>query len=410
MGKPGSRFVIIGNGIAGTTCAETLRTEDPDSQVTLVGLEPYPLYNRVSLPRYLHGTPRDRVMLRTVEDHQQRGIDLRLQTVARSLNPEGKTVLLEDGTELPYDAVLVATGGRPLPYPAPGADQVRDRVYAFQTLDETEAIIEKVESAKSAAVVGGSFIAYELAEGFRHNGLEVHWIQRGPRFLRRVLDEEGGQMVDFLAREAGVNLLYNVEVTSVAAANGHVAMTTSGGQELSVDMLGYGLGLRMYTDWLAGSGVKIDGGIVVDEYLETNVPGVFAGGDIARFVDLMLDGQYNQMGTWDNAEEHGRTAALNMLGRRTVYQEVPTYTTSMFKSNLAVMGITPENSTELESVTRLDLAGRSYRALFFYKGNLAGGVLIGTPKGRKKLIEMMQQKLAVPVAERERLLDPANLV
>ncbi|HEV3232380.1 MAG TPA: FAD-dependent oxidoreductase [Candidatus Dormibacteraeota bacterium] len=407
----GRRYVVVGNGIAGTTCAETLRAEEPDCAVTLVGLEPYPLYNRVSLPRYLkRGIPRERVILRTVEEHAARGIDLRLERSATALDTEGRTVHLDDGGELPYDALLVCTGGHPLPYSAPGADGVRDQTFAFQTLDETEALLEKISASRTAAVVGGSFIAYELAEGFRHDGLDVYWIQRGPRFLRRVLDEEGGQMVDFLAQEAGVTTIYNEEVSQVTGVDGHVAIHTSAGRDLSVDMLGYGLGLRMYTEWLQNTPIKIDGGVVVDEYLETDAKGVFAAGDIAKFVDLMLDGQYNQMGTWDNAEEHGRTAALNMIGRRQPYREVPTYTTSMFKSNLAVMGITPENTSELESVTRLDLPGRSYRALFFYRGRIAGGVLIGTPKGRKKLIEMMQAGLAVAPADREKLLDPANLV
>jgi 3-phenylpropionate/trans-cinnamate dioxygenase ferredoxin reductase subunit len=188
-----------------------------------------------------------------------------------------------------------------------------------------------------------------------------------------------------------------------------MTVQTSAGKDIRADMLGYGLGLTMYTDWLQGTGVKLDKGIVVDEHLESTVPGIYAGGDLARFVDLMLDGQYNQMGTWDNAEAHGKTAALNMLGRQTEYREVPTYTTSMFKSNLAVMGITPENTSELESVTRLDIGARLYRALFFYKGRLAGAVLIGTPKGRKKLIEMMVAGVEVPPGGREALLDPTNL-
>jgi NAD(P)H-nitrite reductase large subunit len=405
------RYVILGNGIAGTTCAETIKQQMPDAEVTLVGLEPYPLYNRVSLPRYLKGgIPRERVILRSVEQHRERGIDLRLERRATALDPAGQTVHFDDGGELPYDALLICTGGRPLPYPAPGADEVRDRTYGFQTLDETETIIAKANASTDAVVVGGSFIAYELAEGFRHRNLNTTWIQRGPRFLRRVLDDEGGQMVDFLAKEAGVETVYNEEVSQVAADNGRVKVTTSGGRELTVDMLGYGMGLQMYHEWFEGTGINFDDGVVVDQYMESSVPGVFAAGDIARFVDLMLDGQYNQMGTWDNAEEHGKVAAMNMLGGRVEYREVPTYTTTMFKSNLAVMGITPENTSELESVTRLDLPGRSYRALFFYKGRIAGGVLIGTPKGRKKLIEMMVQGLEVPPGQREALLDPANLV
>ena len=144
-------------------------------------------------------------------------------------------------------------------------------------------------------------------------------------------------MVDFLAHEAGVETIYNQEVAKVAAENGHVAITTTAGREFSVDMLGYGLGLNMYDEWLEGSGVATDNGIIVDEYLETNVKGIFAGGDIAKFTDLMLDGLRNQMGTWDNAEDHGKTIALNMLGQRTPYKGIPTYTTSMFNSNLAVM-------------------------------------------------------------------------
>ncbi|HEY8740282.1 MAG TPA: FAD-dependent oxidoreductase [Candidatus Dormibacteraeota bacterium] len=405
------RFVIIGNGIAGTTCAETLKQEMPDSEVSLVGLEPYPLYNRVSLPRYLKGgIPRERVILRTGEQHRERGIELQLERRATSLDTEGKTVHFDDGSERPYDALLICTGGRPLPYPAPGADEIRDQTYGFQTLDETETIIAKADASTDAVVVGGSFIAYELAEGFRHRNLNTTWIQRGPWFLRRVLDEQGGQMVDFLAKEAGVETVYNEEISQVGAQNGRIRVVTSGGRDLTVDMLGYGLGLRMYSEWFDGTGVKFDKGVVVDQYMESTVPGIYAAGDIARFVDLMLDGQYNQMGTWDNAEEHGKTAAYNMLGRRTEYREVPTYTTTMFKSNLAVMGITPENTSELESVIKLDLPNRMYRALFFYKGRLAGGVLIGTPKGRKKLIEMMVEGVEVPPDKREALLDPANLI
>jgi NAD(P)H-nitrite reductase large subunit len=404
------RFVIVGNGVAGTTCAETLRAEDPECSVTLVGLEPYPLYNRVSLPRYLKGLPKERVMLRTIEDHKQRGIDLRLERVATALNVEGKTVHFDDGSEMPYDALMVCTGGHPLPYPAPGAEKLRELIYGFQTLDDTDAIIHQADKSQDSVVVGGSFIAYELAEGFRHRGLNTTWIQRGPWFLRRVLDEQGGKMVDFLAREAGVETIYNEEVDFLTPANGHMTVHTNKGRDIRADMLGYGLGLKMYAEWLDGTGIKVDKGIVCDEYLETTVPGVYTGGDIARFVDLMLDGQYNQMGTWDNADEHGHTAALNMLGRKVPYREVPTYTTSMFKSNLAVMGITPENTSELESVTRLDMENRLYRALFFYKGRLAGAVLIGTPKGRKKLIEMMVAGLEVPPEKREALLDPANLV
>ena len=405
------RFVIVGNGIAGTTAAEHLKAQAPDSEVLLVGLEPYPLYNRVSLPRYLKGgIPRERVILRTVEQHNERGIELELERVATALDVDGKTVRFDDGSDRPYDALMLCTGGRPNPYPAPGADEVRDKIYGFQTLDETEAIVEKVEQSNAAVAIGGSFIAYELAEGFRHRGLDTYWIMRGPYFLRYILDEDGASMVDFLAREAGVEMLYNTEVESVAAQNGHIAVKTNTGRDISADMLGYGLGLQMYDEWIDSTDIEHKNGIEVDEYLETNIKGIYAGGDIARFTDLMLDGRKNQMGTWDNSEAHGKVIAQNMLGGRVAHRDVPTYTTTMFNSNLAVMGITPDTGVELEKVTKLDIENRLYRALFFYQGKIAGAVLIGTPKGRKKLIEMMQNEVVVPPEEREKLLDPLNLV
>src|SRR6202171_901684 len=262
------RFLIIGNGIAGTTCAETLRAEDPTSEVTLVGLEPYPLYNRVSLPRYLKGLPRERVMLRTVEQHQERGIDLRLERVATCLDTAGKTVHFDDGSELPYDALMICTGGHPVSFPAPGADAVRELTYGFQTLDDTSAIIEKANQSTDSVVVGGSFIGYELAEGFRHRNLNVTWIQRGPWFLRRVLDEQGGKMVDFLAKEAGVETVYNEEIASVSPRSGHMTVHTKGGREIRADMLGYGLGLKMYAEWLDGTGTTGDKGRLCPQALE----------------------------------------------------------------------------------------------------------------------------------------------
>jgi 3-phenylpropionate/trans-cinnamate dioxygenase ferredoxin reductase subunit len=404
------RFIIVGNGIAGTTAAERIKQDAPDSEVLMVGQERYPLYNRVSLPRYLKaGIPRERVILRTVEQHKERGIELELERAATSLDVEGKTVHFDDGTEHPYDALMICTGGRPNPYPAPGAETVHDKIYGFQTLDDTDALNEKIEASKAAVAVGGSFIAYELAEGFRHRGLDTYWIMRGPWFLRYILDEDGAKMVDFLAKEAGVEMIYNTEVARVDAENGHIGVHTNTGRDIQADFLGYGLGLKMYDEWIEDTGIEHRNGIEVDEYLETNVKGIYAGGDIARFTDLMLDGRKNQMGTWDNSEAHGKVIAQNMLGGRVAHRDVPTYTTTMFNSNLAVMGITPDTGVELEKVTKLDIDNRLYRALFFYKGRIAGAILIGTPKGRKKLIEMMTNQVEVAPGEREPLLDPVNL-
>jgi 3-phenylpropionate/trans-cinnamate dioxygenase ferredoxin reductase subunit len=398
------RYVIVGNGVAGTTAAETLRKNDPSCAVTLLSDEPYPLYNRVALPPFIkHRTPREKVFMRTVDQHRERGIDLRLETRVEKVDTEGRTVTTSAAQELPYDALLVATGGRPLPLRTEGA-QDAGAIYNFQYFDDAEAIISRMKEAHVAAVVGGSYIAYELAEAFRHNGLDTTWLIRGPYFLRRVLDPEGGALVDCIAREHGVQMVYGEEVAQVESAHGTItAIVSNKGRRVETEMLGAGLGMRMNLDLLAGTPVKLHDGIVVDQYLETNIAGVFAAGDIAEFYDVTTE-RHNMMGTWGNAAGHGRVAGLNMAGQRTVYEDIPMYSSSLFNSYIRVIGLTPENCPGLEACTHLDKESRSYQRLFFLDNRLVGAVLIGDMRSRQKIFAAIRSRLTVDPAERPALI------
>ncbi|MDP8921560.1 MAG: FAD-dependent oxidoreductase [Chloroflexota bacterium] len=404
MAEREKRFVIIGNGAAGTTCAETLRKNDPNCVITLIGDERWPLYNRVALPPYIKGkTPRQKVFLRTVEQHAQRGITLLLETRATRIDPDGRTVTLHDGRELPYDALLIATGGRPNPVKAPGAEGAKN-LFNFQYFDDAEQILDAIHRSQRAAVTGGSYIAYELAEGMREQGLEVFWLIRGPYFLRRVLDPEGGALVDDIARDHGVHMLYGETVKEVLRDNGTLkGVVTGGGQTLDVQMLGAGLGMTMNLEVVEGTGIKTGEGIVTNEYLETNVPGIFAAGDIAQFYDVAI-GRSNMLGTWGNAIGHGKTAALNMLGKQTVYEDIPMYSSTLFDSYIRVIGLTPEGGAELESYEHLDARNRSYQRLFFSEGRLVGAVLIGDMRFRQRIFACIKSREPIPVEDRPKLL------
>jgi NAD(P)H-nitrite reductase large subunit len=399
------RFVIVGNGVAGTTCAEMLRKNDPSCQVTLIGDERWPLYNRVALPPYIKDkTPRQKVFLRTVEQHAERGITLMLETRVTAVNAEERTVTLQDGKELPYDALLVATGGRPNHLKVPGAEGALG-LFNFQYFDDAEEILECIHKSKRAAVTGGSYIAYELAEAFRHQGLETYWLIRGPRFLRRVLDEEGGALVDDIAEEHGVHMLYDETVKEVVRDNGTLkGVVASSGKSIDVDMLGAGLGMTMNLELLKGTQVATRDGIVTNEYLETSVPGIYAAGDVAEFFDVSIN-RHNMMGTWGNSIGHGRTAALNMLGQRTVYNDIPMYSSSLFDSYIRVIGLTPESYPELESFERLDAKDRNYQRLFFLEGRVVGACLIGDMRLRAKIFAAIKSREVVPVEDRAKLLE-----
>jgi NAD(P)H-nitrite reductase large subunit len=402
------RYVVIGNGIAGQTCAEELRARDSECSIVMLAAERHPLYNRVALPRFLRGQVREeKVMMRTVEDYEKRGLDIHFETWATEVDVAGKVVRTNRGQEFPYDALLIATGGRPKPPPWPGSEEVSE-VYGFQTLDDTKAIMEKADQSEHVLVMGGSFIAYELAEGVVHRGQsKVSWIMRGPWFLRYVLDAEGGQLCRQLGEAAGVEFLCEDEVTRFSRHNGMFRAETVCNRTVEFDMLTYGVGLDYYVEPTRGTGIELKRGIVTDSKLRTAAPDVYAAGDVAVFYDQMI-GKHNQMGTWDNAEAHGKTAAHNMAGEHEEFFDVPTYTTTMFGSTLAVMGITPDVQPDLESVRTYSFEEKFFRKLFFMDDRLVGAIMIGPPKGRKKLIEIMRS-MQVIEGPREDLLDPTNL-
>jgi NAD(P)H-nitrite reductase large subunit len=402
------RYVIIGNGIAGTTTADTLRKNDPNCSIHLLTNEPYPLYNRVSLPRFLQGViVEQKVMIRDFAWHEQRNIQLITETMVNGVNTEERVVVTDNGQTLPYDALLVATGGWANPLRTPGVEGTK-HIYNFVTLDDTRTIIARMLESRTALAYGGSFISYELCDGFAVRKLDTTWLMRGPYWLRSSLDPEGGEVVDNIAKKFGVHVIHGDQIESVVPNNGVPGyVKTKQGREIQADVIGVGLGITLNTQILANTPVEVRSGVVVNEYLETNVPGVYSAGDVAEFYDPTID-QYHTMGTWDNAMAHGRIVGVNMAGGHEAYIDVPTYTSPLFDVNIAVVGTAETNNAELQSIARREpgeKGNENYRKLFFRENKLVGVLMIGSPKGRKKLVEIVKnQQVIESAAEREALL------
>ncbi|MER3449167.1 MAG: NAD(P)/FAD-dependent oxidoreductase [Chloroflexota bacterium] len=404
--RDGTDYVIIGNGIAGTTAAEVIRRADPGGCVVLISEEPYPLYNRVALPRFLKGQVREeKVLMRTVEAHTKQGIKLLLETRVVGLNLEDRTVITEAGKELAFDRLLIASGGRPNRLNVPGAEA--HGVFNFQTLDDAKAILAALKDARRAVTIGGSFIGYELTEAFRARGLEVTWLMRGPYFLSSFgyLDEDGGRIVDLIARRNGVEVIYEDEAAEVLVNCGRVkGVKTKRGRHLEADVIGVGIGLSLNIDFLRGTPIECRRGVLTDEYLRASVAGVYAAGDVAEFYDL-ITGERHALGTWPNAAQQGKVAAKNMLGAEEAFLEVPDYTSGLFDSNIACSGVLPREHPDLEAIKWADFENLSYKRLFFKGGRLVGAVLIGEMRGRKRLLELIKAKAYIEPSERPKLLD-----
>jgi NAD(P)H-nitrite reductase large subunit len=403
------RYVIIGNGVAGTNAADILRKNDPNCSIQLITNEPYPLYNRVSLPRFLQGViVEQKVMIRDFAWHEQRNIQLLTETLVTSVNTDERIVVTDKGQRLPYDALLIASGGWANPLQVPGAAGVK-HIYNFVTLDDTKNIIERMLESRTALAYGGSFISYELCDGFAVRKLNTTWLMRGPYWLRTCLDPDGGEVIDNIAKKFGVEIIHGDEIEAVVPRNGVPGyVKTKKGRQIQADLIGVGLGITLNTQYLEHTPIEIRSGVVVNECLETNVPGVYAAGDVAEFYDPTID-RHHTMGTWDNAMAHGRLAGVNMAGGHEAYLDVPTYTSPLFDVNIAVVGTAESNNPELVSIARREpgeKGNENYRKLFFRENKLVGVLMIGSPKGRKKLVDIVksQQVFETP-AGREALLE-----
>jgi NADPH-dependent 2,4-dienoyl-CoA reductase/sulfur reductase-like enzyme/nitrite reductase/ring-hydroxylating ferredoxin subunit len=312
------RIVIVGGGAAGFAAAEMLRRQQFQGHIAMLSNDTAPPVDRPNLSKdYLAGSaPEDWLPLRPDSFYEEADIDLRLKTDAVSIDASARNVVLAGGDTVPYDRLLLATGAEPVRLPIPGADQ--PHVHTLRSLSDCRAIIEGVKGARRVIVIGASFIGLEAAAALRARELEVHVVAPEQRPMERVLGPGMGDFVRALHEEHGV--IFHLGDT-VAGIDGKRATLKSGGV-LEADLVVVGVGVRPRLALAERAGLALDRGVVVDAYLETSVPGIYAAGDIARWPDPHSK-QNIRVEHWVVAERQGQTAARNMLGAREAFDAVP---------------------------------------------------------------------------------------
>ena len=383
-------YLIIGGGVAGTTAAETIRQNDPTGSCMIVSDEPYRLYSRIMLSKpnfFLEKIPFDRIWLKTEEWYTQNNITLTTGKKATKLDPQKKTITLDDGTEVAYEKLLLATGTCVRPWSIPGSD--KEGVFYLRTLDHAKQIIAKVKSAKRAIVVGGGFIGFEMCDMLRLAGVDVTLILREPHYWSPLLDEKSGQMIEQALERGGVKIFRTTEVQEVKG-NGHVeAAILKDDTELPCDMIVAGIGTYCPIEWTAGSGIKTNRGIVTDEYLATNLPDVWAAGDAAEFTDVIF-GEQIQLGNWSNAQAQGKIAALNMCGKHELFKLVSFYVTQGFGITIAFAGdVRP--APEKEIIVRASADGRTHERILLKNDKVVGATLINGTSDLSSIAKLIEQ-------------------
>ena len=318
LGKSPERVTIIGGGAAGFAAAEKLRREGFGGDIVMLSADDAPPVDRPNLSKdFLAGqAPEEWVPLRPDDFYADQGIELRLKADATAIDTRLHQVLLADGSRVAYDRLLLATGAEPIRPSIPGSD--RAHVHTLRSLADCRAIIKRAETAHRAVVLGASFIGLEVAASLRTRGIEVHVVAPEKRPMERILGPQMGDFVRALHEEHGV--VFHLEATASAIDGNQVTLTN--GRALSADLVVAGLGVRPRTDLAESAGLASDRGVLVDAYLETSVPGIFAAGDVARWPDVHT-GDNIRIEHWVVAERQGQAVALNMLGRREKFTDVP---------------------------------------------------------------------------------------
>jgi NAD(P)H-nitrite reductase large subunit len=368
-----TRHVIVGGGTAGINAITTIRQYDRGaSEIILVAAERP--YARMVLPYYLKGT--------ISESHVYTATPTRLQSLdvqayigqrATQLDTTASVVTLDDGTELPYDDILIATGSSPVRPPVPGA--TGPGIHSFWTLEQAQGVVQQIRAGSHVVMVGAGFIAFTILNSILARGATLTVVEIAPQILPRMIDRDGAALVEQWLREHGVTIRTNAQLTAIEEAQGQKRLRFTGADDVLADLVIMATGIRTNLDWLNGSGLEIKRGILVDEHLRSNVLNVYAAGDVAEGRDL-ISGEPAVHAIEPTAMEHGRVVGANMAGQPLAYRG------SLLMNIVEVLGLEIASfgawdDAQAEVFSALKPERPAYRKLLWRGDRITGAMILG---------------------------------
>ena len=369
------QIVVVGGGLAAGRLASEYRAAGGEQDVTIVGAEPDPPYNRPPLTKgYLRGElEREGTLVRPLEEWEEAVVELRLDTTVEAIHPDEHEVELAGGERLAYGTLVLATGARPRTLPLPGGDLVG--VHTYRTLADADAVRAALDEAHSAIVIGGSFIGAEAAASLRRRGLDVTLVERGPMLMPQLASPDLSTELAELYRGEGVELLLEAQLEELT---GNGKLLTGARLADGTTVEGYlaivGIGVQPNVELAEAAGATVDDGVVVDERFRTSLDDVYAIGDIARFPDP-TSGRLRRIEHWSNSSAQGGHLGRQLAGDRTRYDELPVFFTMLFDTKLQLLG---DVEPAVECVVRGSLAeGRLIGFHLTEERELVGAVVHG---------------------------------
>ncbi len=376
------KYIIVGNGVAGTTAAENIRKLDQEGTITMVTNEDFSFYYRIRLNEYLSGDLKEKDLLaKKAEWYKDHKIDLRLQSSIVGGDPQKKVVVTKDNEELSYDTLLIATGSHSFIPPIKGSDT--NGVFAIRSIQDCREIMAWSKKVKEVVLIGGGLLGLEAGNALLKLGLKVHVVEFFPRLLPRQLDEDGAGRLQTIMEGMGFSFRLGAktqEITGDGQVNG---VSLEGGENLNAQMVVISAGVRPNMELAQPLSLETDKGIKIDEHLRTNQPDIYCAGDVAEFKGMPY-------GIWPAAMEQGKIAGTNMAGGGLVYKG-----TTMANS-LKVVGVDLASAGEIDAEGKFDAKvvtdEEVYKKIVLDNNLIIGCIMLGDKKGFNKITQMMSEK------------------
>lgn len=358
-------YVIIGNSAAAVGCVEGIRQQDKKGQITLVSSERYHTYSRPLISYLLYGnTDEQRMKYRPDDFYEKNHVKAILGKTVTSMNPAAKTVTLEDGTEIPYDKLLVATGSKPFVPPMEGLGQVKNK-FSFMSLDDAYALEKALGPVSRVLIIGAGLIGLKCAEGIYKRCKSITVVDLADRILPSILDADGAALMQAHLEQAGLQFILS---DSVKECKGGTAVLNSG-KAVDFDALVLAVGVRPNTELVAAAGGEVNRGIVTDLRCATTLPDVYAAGDCTESYDSSTDTQ-KIMALLPNAYMQGEHAGINMAGGEVLYKGIPMNAIGFFGIHILSAG-------SYDGAAYVVKGEKTYKKLVTKDGFLKGFILIG---------------------------------
>jgi NAD(P)H-nitrite reductase large subunit len=403
------KYVIVGASAAGISAVEAIREVDQTGTITIISDEQCPQYSRPMISDLVSGKADfGKMMCREHEFWTKNHVKALTGRTAVSLNLSDKYIMLDKGDRINFEKLLVATGGKPFVPKIEGSD--KDGVFTFTTLSDAERLAAKLEKAKSAVVIGAGLIGVSVTEALVKRGLKVTMVELQDKILSLILDPTASEMVETIIRKAGVNIATGQTVKRIVGKpdNDKVvggAVLTSG-EQVPCDMVIIAIGVIPRTEFVSGTDVETNRGIIVDKNMSTNIKDVYASGDVAEAYDFVY-GENRLLPLWPLAQLEGKVAGFNMAGKKAEYPG-GTAMSSLKYFNIPVISIgvaNPKDPDAYESLIKHEPERNVYKKIVLKDNQIVGLTLVNDIERSGILFHLMKNGVNVKKLKHKLLSD-----